>query len=57
MIILQYPRVVWQSQTPIFFPAVKNGLILKWAAEKSNHLNELTSESHYWLSIYSTKIK
>jgi hypothetical protein len=41
MVFLRCQRVAWQFQTPIRFPAVKQGLILEKEAEKCTHLIEL----------------
>ncbi len=41
MVVFRCPRDAWQFQTPICFPAVKQGLILEQEAEKSTYLNEL----------------
>ncbi len=41
MVAFGSPQVAQQFQTPICSPAVKQGLILEWEAEKSTYLNEL----------------
>jgi hypothetical protein len=41
MVVSWCPQVVWQSQTPIRFPAMKQRLILGQEPEKSACLNEL----------------
>jgi hypothetical protein len=51
-VVFRCPWVVWQFQTPIYFPAVKLGLILKYEAEKALVWMSSMSESHWWYLFY-----
>jgi hypothetical protein len=49
MVVFQCPQLARQLRTPICFPAVKQGLILKWKAEKALVWMSMTSTSDWWL--------
>ncbi len=51
MVVSRCPGVVWQFQTPIRFPAVKQGLILEWEAERCTNLKELNVRKPLVVSI------
>jgi hypothetical protein len=55
MVVFWCPQVVWQFQTPICFPAVKQWLIPEEEAEKSTHLIELDVRKPLVVSILQRK--
>jgi hypothetical protein len=48
MVRLRYPRVVWHFQTPICFPAMKEGLILEYKLNTALIWWSSIQESHWW---------
>jgi hypothetical protein len=55
MVVFRFLQVAWQFQTPIHIPAMKQGLILEWKADKNTYLYDIDVRNPFAKSILQKK--
>ncbi len=57
MIVFRCPRVAWQFQTPICFPAMKQGLILDYKKSKKAFIRMSLMQESHWRYLFHKEAK